>query len=334
MKFVDLIDSKRIARIPDKTINLMSSGNFIEQGFCIKQVELRLYQEQKDNDRGPYSIITTYVETNNGSIERIFERGYLGPNAIEEAAANITSHPTMSTIILNSLRQLKFVLDKGHKNSIELRTNNLLDIMKKKGFLTSKKVEDAIKNCPRHLFVSKEFVEDAYEDIPLLTKNLQTISQPSVVARMTEWLDVQEGNKILEVGSGSGWQSAILSRLVGNGKIYSVERFEDLATFAKNNHEKIGIRDIEIICGDGTMGIPQKAPFDRIIITAACPNVPKPLLDQLAINGLVIAPVGRITQTLVLLKKTPEKITEVKKEYGYQFIPLVGKHGFTESLSA
>lgn len=200
--------------------------------------------------------------------------------------------------------------------------------MKRDGFLTQKKVEEAIKNTPRHLFVPKDFVSKAYEDIPLTTKKSQTISQPRVVARMTEWLDVKNGNKVLEIGTGSGWQSAILSKMVGNGKVYSIERLEELAQFARQNHQKAGIKNIEIVCADGTLGYPEKAPFDRIIITAACKKIPQCLLDQLAPGGLLIAPVGEFSQSMTLLRKTESGIVEVKKELEYRFVPLVGKFGF------
>ncbi len=205
--------------------------------------------------------------------------------------------------------------------------NALVESMKKHGFLTQKKVEDAIRETPRHLFVPQEFVEQAYDDIPLTTKKGQTISQPRVVARMTEWLDVKNSNKVLEVGTGSGWQSAILSKMVGNGKVYSIERFSELAEFAKKNHQRAKIKNVEVICADGSLGLPEKAPFDRIIITAACAQIPKPLLDQLAPNGLLIAPVGKGTQSMILLRKTEDGIIREKTDLEYKFVPLIGQHG-------
>ena len=111
-------------------------------------------------------------------------------------------------------------------------------------------------------------------------------SQPLVVARMTEWLDLKEGHNVLEIGSGSGWQSAILSHLVGDGKIYAIERHKKLANFAKKNLDKLGIKNVKIIHGDGNKGLIENAPFDRILIAAACKAVPPKLLDQLAMGGL------------------------------------------------
>ncbi len=140
---------------------------------------------------------------------------------------------------------------------------------------------------------------------------------------MTEWLNVEEGQKILEIGSGSGWQCAILAKLVGDGQVFTVERHENLSNFARKNLEKSEIKNAQIINGDGRLGLPSKSPFDRIIITAACKEVPKNLLDQLAIDGMLIAPVGENIQSLILLKKTSKGIVEVKNQEGYVFVPLV-----------
>ena len=212
---------------------------------------------------------------------------------------------------------------KTNKN-YQQRLDDLIIIMKKSGFLNDDKVEFAIRKMPRHEFVPT-LLEEAYEDTPLSIMKNQTISQPSVVSRMTEWLDVREGQKILEIGSGSGWQTAILSYLVGHGKVYSVERHSELAEFAKKNLDKLGINNVKVILGDGSLGFPEESPFNRIIITAACKKVPEPLLEQLSIDGLLIAPVGEFPQSLVLLKKTSHGIVEIKNQPGYVFVPFLGK---------
>ena len=134
-------------------------------------------------------------------------------------------------------------LDDANKKRIE----NLIKIMKIKGFLTDGKVEDTIRKIPRHLFVPSDVIKYAYEDESLPTQDGQTISQPSVVARMTEWLDVKKGDKVLEIGCGSGWQSAILSLLVGDGKVFSIEISSFLVEFAKKNLANAGIKNVEII---------------------------------------------------------------------------------------
>lgn len=205
------------------------------------------------------------------------------------------------------------------------RLDNLIIIMKKTGFLNDDKVELAIRKNPRHEFVPISLKEEAYEDAPLSIMKNQTISQPSVVARMTEWLDVKEGQKILEIGCGSGWQTAILSYLVGHGKVYSIERHLELVEFAKKNLDKLGINNVKVILGDGNLGFPDEAPFDRIIITAACKKIPEPLLEQLANEGLIVAPVGEFQQSMILQKKTSNGIVEIKNQPGYVFVPLLGK---------
>ncbi len=215
-----------------------------------------------------------------------------------------------------------------YEEAVEQRTDNLIKAMQVKGFLTDSKVEEAIRKAPRHLFVPSNFIKYSYENVSLPTQNSQTISQPSVVARMTEWLDIKKGNKVLEIGCGSGWQSAILSFLVEDGMVFSIEKSSLLVEFAKKNHAKAGIKNVEIIQGDGSLGLPEKSPFDRIIITAACPKVPKPLVDQLSIDGLIVAPVGEFVQSMVLLKKTKDGIKELKRQLGYLFLPLKGKFGF------
>ena len=205
------------------------------------------------------------------------------------------------------------------------RLDDLIIIMKKSGFLNDDKVESAIRKMPRHEFVPTSLKEEAYEDVPLSIMKNQTISQPSVVSRMTEWLDIKEGQKILEIGSGSGWQTAILSYLVGYGKVYSIERHSELAEFAKKNLDKLGINNVKVILGDGSLGFPEESPFNRIIITAACKKVPESLLEQLSADGLLIAPVGEFPQSLVLLKNTSHGIVEIKNQPGYVFVPLLGK---------
>ena len=207
------------------------------------------------------------------------------------------------------------------------KLDNLITVMKKSGFLNDKKVELAIRNTPRHEFVPPSLIEKAYDDSPIQIMKNQTVSQPSVVSRMTEWLDVQEGQKILEIGSGSGWQTAILAYLVGSGNVYSIERHSELAEFAKNNLDKLGIHNVNVISGDGSFGFPEESPFDRIIITAACKKVPDSLLEQLLIDGLLIAPVGEYPQSLVLLTKTSKGIVEIKNQSGYVFVPFLDKKG-------
>ena len=205
--------------------------------------------------------------------------------------------------------------------------NDLISYLKNSRFLTDNNVESAFRNIPRHEFVPASQLDCAYDNEPLPIMKNQTISQPGVVSRMTEWLDVKNGQKILEIGTGSGWQSAILSYLIGDGIVYSVERHSELAKFAQKNLKKLKIDNVDVILGDGSIGYPEASPYDRIIITAACTEIPLPLLDQLSENGLIIAPVGDISQSLVLLQKTSKGMVEIRNESHYVFVPLIGKFG-------
>ena len=211
------------------------------------------------------------------------------------------------------------------------KMNDLIKIMKSTGYLKDHKVELAIRKNPRNEFVPKSLQDKAYKDIPLPLMKKQTISQPSVVSRMTELLNVLEGQKILEIGSGSGWQSAILSFLIGNGKVFSIDRHPELVKFAKENLGKLGIKNVNVILGDGSLGLSKESPFDRIIITAACKKVPPPLFEQLSINGLLIAPVGKYPQSLILYKKTSQGIIEIYNQPGFVFVPLLGKLSHQEN---
>ena len=214
-------------------------------------------------------------------------------------------------------------IDKKHQTAL----NDLVNYLKNSRFLNDKKVEDAFRNIPRHEFVPSSELGYAYYNEPLSIKKNQTISQPAVVSRMTEWLDVREGQKILEIGTGSGWQTAILSYLVGSGIIYSIEIRPELVKFARENLEKFGIDNVNVILNDGSIGYPEASLYDRIMITAACSEIPLPLLDQLVDGGLLIAPIGDSSQSLVLLQKTKKGIIEIKHESHYVFVPLLGKFG-------
>ena len=214
-------------------------------------------------------------------------------------------------------------IEKKYRKQID----DLIVHLKNSKFLTDDRVEYALRNIPRHEFVPESELEYAYVNEPLSIMKKQTISQPGVVTRMTEWLDVENGQNILEIGTGSGWQSAILSYLVGSGTVYSIERHPELVKFAQENLKKLNINNVHVILGDGNLGYSEASPYDRIIITAACSEIPLPLLDQLKENGLIIAPVGDSFQSLVLLQKTSKEMIEIKNHSKYVFVPLHGKFG-------
>ncbi len=214
-------------------------------------------------------------------------------------------------------------IEKKYRTALD----NLIDSLRSSGFLHDDMVESAFRGVPRHEFVPASELDRAYCNEPLAIMKDQSISQPGVVSTMTEWLDIRDGQKILEIGTGSAWQTGILSYLAETGTVYSVEIHSELAEFARENLKKFKPDNVHVILGDGSLGYPKESPFDRIIITAACTEIPIPLLEQLGTNGLLIAPVGDSSQSLVLLKKTPKGIIEIKNQSRYVFVPLLGKFG-------
>ncbi len=190
------------------------------------------------------------------------------------------------------------------------------------------RVLEAMLKVPRHLFVGESLQHKAYDDMALPIGNGQTISQPYMVAVMTELLELKGDERVLEVGTGSGYQAAILAELAA--EVYSVERVEPLAVKARERLEGLGYDNVHIMIGDGTEGLPDKAPFDRIIVTAGTPEVPVPLKEQLADNGILVAPVGaRFSQQLIRLRKREGGITE-EHHTPCVFVPLVGRYGWKE----
>ena len=189
-------------------------------------------------------------------------------------------------------------------------------------------VLDAFYKIERHKFIPENLRNTAYADFPLPIGEGQTISQPYIVALMTECLDLTGKEKVLEIGTGSGYQTAILVELAG--EVYSIERFESLAERAQTILGDLGYKNIKIKVGDGTMGWEEARPFDRIIITAASPKVPLPLLDQLADNGKLILPLGEsLAQVLTLVEKKDGKL-ESSDICGCVFVPLVGKYAWQD----
>jgi protein-L-isoaspartate(D-aspartate) O-methyltransferase len=184
----------------------------------------------------------------------------------------------------------------------------------------------AVKKIPRHLFVEEALQSQAYNDHPLPIGEKQTISQPYIVALMTEALLLTGKEKVLEIGTGSGYQTAILAEL--SEKVFSIERIRSLAIRARKLLYELGYFNVEIKIIDGTHGWREESPFDAIIVTAGAPNIPQPLIDQLAMGGKLIIPVGDASvQDLIRVIKTEEGI---KKEDlgGCRFVKLIGKYGW------
>jgi protein-L-isoaspartate(D-aspartate) O-methyltransferase len=204
----------------------------------------------------------------------------------------------------------------------------LISKLKKEGRINKIEVEQAFLEIPRENFIPKKLSNYAYSDTPLDIGYGQTISAPHMVAIMCEDLDLEKGQKILEIGSGSGYHAAIISKIVGKkGYVYSVERISTLATFAKNNLINTGIKNVEIIEGDGSIGYIDEAPYDRIYVTCAAPKIPTQLIKQLNDPGKLMVPVGDIICSLNLLEKIEGKTT-IKNLGGCAFVPLIGKNGY------
>jgi len=201
--------------------------------------------------------------------------------------------------------------------------------LKERG-ITDKRVLDAFRKVPRHLFVPENMLSSAYDDFAMPIGSGQTISQPYMVAIMTEKLELKGGEKVLEVGTGSGYQAAILAELAK--KVISVERIAELSEKAGKILTELGYKNIDLKIGDGTEGYEPGAPYDGIIVTAACPAPPPPLIDQLAEGGRLVLPVGdRYLQNLTIIRKIKGKI-ETESSIGCMFVPLLGRFGFDPDL--
>ena len=184
----------------------------------------------------------------------------------------------------------------------------------------------ALLAVPRHLFVPEDYVAGAYSDQPLPIGEGQTISQPYMVAVMTEALELSGNERVLEVGTGSGYQAALLSLLAA--EVYTVESHASLALAARQRLAQLGYANVHVHSGDGTMGLSEAAPFDAIVVTAAAPRVPLPLVEQLAEGGRLVIPVGQADQQeLLQVRKTAGQITSRALHY-CRFVPLVGRYGW------
>ncbi len=191
-------------------------------------------------------------------------------------------------------------------------------------------VLEAMRRIPRELFIPKDMREHAYADSALPIAEGQTISQPYIVALMTQSLKLSPDDKVLEIGTGSGYAAAILGFIVR--EVYSLERHEPLAERSKELLQQIGIRNVQVIHADGTNGWPEQAPYDGIVVTAGAPEVPDPLIEQLTIGGHLVLPVGKYTtsQHLVQIRKETDGSLKRNDLGPVRFVPLVGKHGWGE----
>lgn len=192
--------------------------------------------------------------------------------------------------------------------------------------ISDERVLSAMEEIPRHLFIDSELRGSAYNDCALSIGEGQTISQPYMVALMTELLQLKGGEKVLEIGTGSGYQTALLSRLAS--EVYSVERIEALALKAEKVLDELLCWNVKISVSDGTLGLPEESPYDSIIVTAAAPDIPRAYIEQLKTGGRLVIPVGsRYSQVLQVIVKSLSGIT-VTESTGCVFVPLLGRDGW------
>jgi|SRR3989344_4956535 len=215
------------------------------------------------------------------------------------------------------------------KMILEQKRNQLVDFWRENFDFTEEEL-NAFTKVKRENFIADKMKDYAYEDAPLPLIRGKTISQPTTVMIMTSALEINPGEKIFEVGTGSGYQAALLATLTGDkGKIITTEVIPELVEFSKNNFKMAGINNIEVHEYDGSKGMEKEAPFDKIIITAACRDFPQPLIDQLKTGGFIIAPVGnKDEQTMVRGKKLENGRLELEFLGPFLFTPLYGDYGF------
>jgi protein-L-isoaspartate(D-aspartate) O-methyltransferase len=210
-------------------------------------------------------------------------------------------------------------------SSIPELARELRETLERRG-ITDPRVLDAIEETRRDLFVPESLQYAAYEDDALPIGEGQTISQPYIVALMTQELRLEDDETVLEIGTGSGYQAAILARLAR--RVVTIERLERLSEQARRVLSELGVTNVEFLVGDGTLGNPERGPYDRVIVTASAPAIPEPLYEQLKPGGLIVAPVGdEWSQELVILEKTPvgPRLTPL---CGCRFVKLIGKAGW------
>ena len=206
---------------------------------------------------------------------------------------------------------------------------DLVDELVRDGHVRTAAVERAFRAVPREMFVTDDRQDAAYADAPLPIPLGQTISAPSMIAIMLEEADLREGMKVLDVGTGSGYNAALLAEIVGPRNVVSIERHRDLLAFARENLRNAGY-EVQLAAGDGTLGYEPEAPYDRIVVTAGAPRLAKSWIHQTKIGGRIVAPVGRSTfsQTLVTATKTAEGKVSTRQGTPCAFVPLIGKEGW------
>ena len=213
------------------------------------------------------------------------------------------------------------------KDEYESPRERMLALLREHYKIADEKVLQAMREVPREMFVPDALKAQAYKDNALPIAANQTISQPFIVARMTELLEPNKQSKILEIGAGSGYQTAVLSKLAG--RIFAVERVPQLAAEAQERLQRLGVQNVTLRCADGTLGWKSEAPFDGILVAAGSPVLPEPLLNQLKIGGRLVIPIGedQKSQRLIRVART-ERGFQTEDFGACAFVPLIGEHGW------
>jgi len=214
------------------------------------------------------------------------------------------------------------------KEKLEELLETMIEVQLKRRGIDNGRVLEAIRDIKRHLFVPSEFITLAYSDRPLPVGEGQTISQPYMVALMTQLLDPQPQQRILEIGTGSGWQAALLSKLCK--EVITVERISSLADRARFLFRELGLVNVYVKEGDGSQGWILDAPYDGIIVTCASPSIPPPLVDQLKEGGKIVIPVGSRFSHDLIVEVKKGRILQRQNFGGCIFVPLIGKYGFQQ----
>lgn len=203
----------------------------------------------------------------------------------------------------------------------------LIEVLRLQG-IRDKAVLKAIGDIPRHLFIPDRYIDEAYENYPLPVGKGQTISQPYTVASMIQALELKKGDNVLEIGTGSGWNAALIAEMIKPGKLYTTEIIPELIKISKENIAKTDLKNIEILAIDGSAGYEKESPYDKIIMTAACPQIPKPLIEQLKEGGIIIAPVGPLDEQEMIKGKKIKGELKTESLGCFRFVPLTGKYGY------
>ncbi len=232
--------------------------------------------------------------------------------ALESLAAACARGPQVTTAERGDAVDRAYAAERAEMVRTQIRARGI----------ESARVLDALGRVPRHLFVAEEARASAYQDHPLPIGHEQTISQPYIVALMTDLLHLDGDEKVLEIGTGSGYQAAVLGELAD--QVYTIEIVAPLAEEARARLADLGYENVHVRAGDGYRGWPEQAPFDAIILTAAPPAVPQPLIDQLAIGGILAAPIGDAHQELVVMEKTANGL-ERREVIPVRFVPMTGE---------